>query len=424
MGAVTDLLSDLQARGLIASSTELGALAEAMQGGITVYAGFDPTAPSLHVGNLVPLLLLRRFQMAGHRVIALVGGATGLIGDPSGRSTERVLNTDDTVARWVERVKGQVQQFLDFDGDNAAVLVSNLEWTAPMSAVEFLRDVGKHFSVNQMLSKESISARLNGEGISYTEFSYMLLQSMDYLHLYRDFGCTLQVGGSDQWGNITGGLDLIRRVEGPDSHAHGLTVPLVTKADGSKFGKTAGGALWLDAQQTTPFAFYQFWLNTDDRDVATMLRYFSLRPLDEVERTIADSEQAPARRIGPRSLAAELTDLVHGRGTREHIEAASAALFGRGELAALPEDIWQQSVQDVPTVHVPGGVPLVDALVRTGLTPSKSAARRAIGEGGVYVNNERAQDADAMLDADAALHGRWMLLRRGKRSIAVAQLHG
>ena len=329
---VTDLLSDLQARGLVASSTDLGALAESMAGGITVYAGFDPTASSLHVGNLVPLLLLRRFQQAGHRVIALVGGATGLIGDPSGRSAERTLNTDDTVASWVERVRGQLQHFLDFDGDNPATLVSNLEWTAPMSAIEFLRDVGKHFSVNAMLGKESIAARLNGDGISYTEFSYMLLQAMDYLHLYRDHDCALQVGGSDQWGNITAGLDLIRRVEGPESHAHGLTVPLVTKADGTKFGKTAGGAIWLDAEQTSPFAFYQFWLNTDDRDIASMLRYFSLRPLPDIEQVIAEGGHRPASRAGQRALAAELTDLVHGRETREHIEAASAALFGRGDL--------------------------------------------------------------------------------------------
>ncbi len=422
MVPVTDLISDLQARGLVASSTDLGALAEAMSEPITLYCGFDPTASSLHVGNLVPLLLLRRFQLAGHKVIALVGGATGLIGDPSGRSTERILNTDDTVADWVERVKGQLQHFLDFDGDNPAVLVSNLDWTAPMSAIEFLRDVGKHFSVNAMLGKESIAARLNGDGISYTEFSYMLLQSMDYLHLFRDHGCSLQVGGSDQWGNITGGLDLIRRVEGPDSRAHGLTVPLVTKADGTKFGKTAGGAIWLDESLTTPFAFYQFWLNTDDRDIANMLRYFSLRPLPEVEEVIAAGEANPASRAGQRALAAELTDLVHGRETREHIEAASAALFGRGDLSTLPEDILKQATQDVPTERLDPGSSLVDALVATGLCPSKSAARRAIAEGGAYVNNQRVSDAEAVLENDAGLHGRWLLLRRGKRSIAVADL--
>ena len=424
MVPVTDLLSDLEARGLIASSTDLGALSDAMAGGITLYCGFDPTASSLHVGNLVPLLLLRRFQLAGHKVIALVGGATGLIGDPSGRSSERVLNTDDTVADWVERVKGQLQHFLDFDGDNPAILVSNLDWTAQMTAIEFLRDVGKHFSVNAMLGKESIAARLHGDGISYTEFSYMLLQSMDYLHLYRDHGCTLQVGGSDQWGNITGGLDLIRKVEGPDSHAHGLTVPLVTKADGTKFGKTAGGAVWLDAGQTTPFAFYQFWLNTDDRDIASMLRYFSLRPVVEVEAVIADGQDRPASRAGQRALAAELTDLVHGRQTREHIEAASAALFGRGDLAALPPDIWRQATEDVPNKAVASGSPVVDALVATGLSESKSAARRAVKEGGAYVNNERVSDPEALLSADRALHGRWVLLRRGKRSIAVAELVG
>ena len=395
---MTDLLSDLEARGLIASSTDLGALAESMAGPITLYCGFDPTASSLHVGNLVPLLLLRRFQLAGHKVIALVGGATGLIGDPSGRSTERVLNTDDTVADWVDRVRGQLSHFLDFGGDNPATLVSNLDWTAPMSAIEFLRDVGKHFSVNAMLNKESISARLNGDGISYTEFSYMLLQSMDYLHLYRDHGCTLQVGGSDQWGNITGGLDLIRKVEGPESRAHGLTVPLVTKADGTKFGKTAGGAIWLDAEQTSPFAFYQFWLNTDDRDVANMLRFFSLRPVSEVEEVISSGEANPASRAGQRALAAELTDLVHGRQAREHIEAASAALFGRGELAELPETIWRQATEDVPTMAVQAGTTVIDALVATGLCDSKSAARRAIKEGGAYVNNARVSDHDATLE--------------------------
>ncbi len=422
MDSVTDLLSDLEARGLIASSTDLGALSEGMAESITLYCGFDPTAPSLHVGNLVPLLLLRRFQLAGHKVIALVGGATGLIGDPSGRSAERVLNTDQTVADWVERVKGQLAHFLDFDGDNPAVLVSNLDWTAPMSAIEFLRDVGKHFSVNAMLGKESIAARLNGDGISYTEFSYMLLQSMDYLHLFRDHACSLQVGGSDQWGNITGGLDLIRKVEGPESRAHGLTVPLVTKADGTKFGKTAGGAVWLDPDQTTPFAFYQFWLNTDDRDVANYLRFFSLRPLVEVEAVIAEGQARPASRAGQRALAAELTDLVHGRRTREHIEAASAALFGRGDLRALPEDIWRQATLDVPTVPVDTGSPIVDALVAAGLCESKSAARRALKEGGAYVNNERVSDPESVLSDEHALHGRWILLRRGKRSIAVAAL--
>ncbi|MBK9436333.1 MAG: tyrosine--tRNA ligase [Micrococcales bacterium] len=421
---VTDLLSDLQARGLVASSTDLGALAESMAGGITVYAGFDPTASSLHVGNLVPLLLLRRFQQAGHRVIALVGGATGLIGDPSGRSAERTLNTDDTVASWVERVRGQLQHFLDFDGDNPATLVSNLEWTAPMSAIEFLRDVGKHFSVNAMLGKESIAARLNGDGISYTEFSYMLLQAMDYLHLYRDHDCALQVGGSDQWGNITAGLDLIRRVEGPESHAHGLTVPLVTKADGTKFGKTAGGAIWLDAEQTSPFAFYQFWLNTDDRDIASMLRYFSLRPLPDIEQVIAEGERRPASRAGQRALAAELTDLVHGRETREHIEAASAALFGRGDLQVLPAQILRESTQDVPTVGLPAETSVVDAFLAAGLSDSKSAARRAIKEGGAYINNERVSDGETALPADRALHGRWLLLRRGKRSIAVVDVVG
>lgn len=419
---MTDLLSDLQARGLVASATDLGALERALSDGVTVYVGFDPTASSLHVGHLVPLLMLRRFQLAGHKAIALVGGATGLIGDPSGRNSERTLNTDDVVAGYVESVKRQLSAFLDFEGENPAILVSNLDWTAPMSAIEFLRDIGKHFSVNQMLAKDSVAARLNGQGISYTEFSYMLLQSMDYLHLYRDHGCNLQVGGSDQWGNIVSGLDLIRRVEGPQAQAHGLTVPLITKADGTKFGKTAGGAIWLDPDQTSPFAFYQFWLNADDRDIPTWLRLFSLRPLAEVEGVLAEWEQRPATRAAQRALARELTDLVHGRETREHIEAASAALFGRGDLAGLPAEILQQATADVPTAQVASGTTVVDALVATGLCESKGAARRSIAEGGAYLNNERVTDVEAGLDGSQALHGRWVLLRRGKRNLALATL--
>lgn len=419
---MTDLLSDLQARGLVASATDLGALERALSDGVTVYVGFDPTASSLHVGHLVPLLMLRRFQLAGHKAIALVGGATGLIGDPSGRNSERTLNTDDVVAGYVESVKRQLSAFLEFDGDNPAILVSNLDWTAPMSAIEFLRDIGKHFSVNQMLAKDSVAARLNGQGISYTEFSYMLLQSMDYLHLYRDHGCNLQVGGSDQWGNIVSGLDLIRRVEGPQAQAHGLTVPLITKADGTKFGKTAGGAIWLDPDQTSPFAFYQFWLNADDRDIPNWLRLFSLRPLAQIEGVLSEWEQRPATRAAQRALAQELTDLVHGRETRDHIEAASAAVFGRGELNALPAQILQEATADVPTAEVSPGTTVVEALVTTGLCGSKGAARRSIAEGGVYLNNERVTDADAVVDASCALHSRWVLLRRGKRNLALATL--
>ncbi len=417
-----DFLADLQARGLVASATDLGALNEALTRGVTVYVGFDPTAPSLHVGHLVPLLMLRRFQQHGHKVIALVGGATGLIGDPSGRNSERTLNTDDVVAGYVDSVKGQLRAFLDFEGGNPAILVSNLDWTAPLTAIEFLRDIGKHFSVNQMLGKDSVSARLNGSGISYTEFSYMLLQAMDFLHLYRDHGCDLQVGGSDQWGNITAGLDLIRKVVGPDADAHGLTVPLITKADGTKFGKTAGGAIWLDPAQTTPFAFYQFWLNADDRDIASWLRLFSLRPLGELDEVIAQWQTRPASRAAQRALAIELTDLVHGRQTREHIEAASAALFGRGELHSLPEEILQQATADVPTAHVPPGTLVLDALVAAGLCTSRSAARRAIGEGGAYANNARVGDEKQCLEPSQALHGRWVLLRRGKRSLALVDL--
>ncbi|MDQ1249311.1 MAG: tyrosyl-tRNA synthetase [Actinomycetota bacterium] len=417
-----DLLAELRWRGLVAQSTDDRALAEALADGPqTLYCGFDPTAASLHVGNLVPLLTLRRFQLAGHLPIGLVGGATGLIGDPSGRSSERNLNSVEIVEAWLANIRAQLAVVLEFDGPAAASVVSNYDWTAQLSAIDLLRDVGKHFSVNQMLDKESVRARLEGPGISYTEFSYMVLQANDYLELYRSRRCTLQIGGADQWGNITAGLDLIRRVmghEGPKAHA--LTVPLVTKSDGSKFGKTAGGAVWLSADLTSPYAFYQFWINTDDRDVGRFLRLFSLRPPAEIVALEQASLARPAARLGQRALAEELTSLIHSPAEAARVEEASRALFGRGDTATLDGATLTAALTETPHAEVVGdqSVPVVDLLLQTGLCESKGAARRAVGEGGVYVNNVRVSDNDAVIATADALADGWVVLRRGKRSVA------
>lgn len=423
------LLEDLKWRGLVAQSTDETELARALnEGNLRLYCGFDPTAASLHVGNLVPLLTLRRFQNAGHPPIALVGGATGLIGDPSGRSTERSLNSDEIVADWVDRIRGQVSSFIELEGPDAADVVSNLDWTEPLSAIEFLREIGKHFSVNVMLSKDSVKNRLNDAGISYTEFSYMLLQSYDYLELYRRHNCRLQIGGSDQWGNITAGLDLIRRVEGVDAPAaHALTVPLVTKSDGTKFGKTAEGAIWLDPQLTTPYAFYQFWLNTDDRDVEPFLRYFSMRPREELETIFAEHSEAPFKRSAQRALAAELTTLVHGGRACEQAAAAGQALFSGGDLSQIDENTVAAALASAP--HTSWRQPgpdewpsVVDLFVESGLSESRGAARRTIKEGGAYLNNVRVEDDEAKADATSLLHDRWWLVRRGKKSFASVEL--
>ncbi|MFZ1574457.1 MAG: tyrosine--tRNA ligase [Chromatiaceae bacterium] len=419
-----DFLAELRWRGLVAQATDEAALAEALGAGpITLYCGFDPTAASLHVGNLVPLLTLRRFQLAGHRPIGLVGGATGLIGDPSGRSTERTLQDLDVVATWLANIRAQLGIVLDFDGPSAATVVSNYDWTSQLTAIELLRDIGKHFSVNQMLAKESVSARLADAGISYTEFSYMILQANDYLELYRRHGCTLQIGGSDQWGNITAGLDLIRRVAGHDGpRAHALTVPLVTKADGSKFGKTAGGAVWLDGALTSPYAFYQFWINTDDRDIARFLRLFSLRPPAEIAELEEQSAQRPAARLAQRALAAEMTALLHSEAEAARVEEASRALFGRGDVASLDAATLDAALSEAPHTEVTSpNAGVVELLVASGLCESKGAARRAIGEGGAYLNNERVTDPDRTVTGADALAGGWVLLRRGKRSIAGAR---
>jgi tyrosyl-tRNA synthetase len=414
---VTDILDDLAWRGLIAQSTDLDELRAMLAAGpVTLYCGFDPTAPSLHVGNLVQLLTLRRFQQAGHRTIGLVGGATGLIGDPSGKSTERVLNSEEVVAGWLERIREQVSRFLSLT-DDEGLIVSNLDWTAPMSAIEFLRDVGKHFPVNRMLARETVKSRLDTTGLSYTEFSYVLLQSMDFLELYRRYGCRLQTGGSDQWGNLTSGVDLIRRAEGGTAHA--LTTPLVTRADGTKFGKTAGGeTYWLDADLTTPYAFYQFWLNADDRDVARFLKFFSFRGREEIEELEKATSERPAARAAQRALAEELTTLVHGAEETDKVTLASRALFGQGELGDLDERTLSSALASVPSATVAAPLPsVVDLLAETGLVASKSEARRTITQGGAYVNNVKVTDDTAVPNPSDLLHGRYLVLRRGKRNV-------
>ena len=423
--AASEFIADLRWRGLIAQSTNEQELVDDLAAGpITLYCGFDPTAISLHVGNLVPLLALRRFQQQGHQPIALVGGATGLIGDPSGRASERTLNTPEVIEGWVDRIKDQVSSFIDFSGDNSGLVVSNLEWTHELSAIEFLRDVGKHFSVNVMLSKDSVKTRLADQGISFTEFSYMLLQSYDYLELFRQHGCRLQIGGSDQWGNITAGLDLIRRVEGSDAvRAHALTVPLVTKADGTKFGKTAGGAIWLDAELTSPYEFYQYWLNADDRDIEAFTKIFSMQSRALLEERLRAHAKAPHKRIAQRELAAELTKLVHGDEELEQALAAGQALFGGGDLNALSETTLEAVLATAPgsSYEIADDAiwpSVVDALVASGLAKGKGDARRVIKEGGAYLNNERVTDDSQLASAEELLHGRWWLLRRGKKSFA------
>jgi tyrosyl-tRNA synthetase len=414
---VTDILDDLAWRGLIAQSTDLDELRAMLAAGpVTLYCGFDPTAPSLHVGNLVQILTLRRFQLAGHRTIGLVGGATGLIGDPSGKSAERVLNSEEVVAGWLEKIRDQVSRILSLKEDEGFI-VSNLDWTGPMTAIEFLRDVGKHFPVNRMLARDTVRTRLDTTGLSYTEFSYMLLQSLDYLELYRRYGCRLQTGGSDQWGNLASGVDLIRRAEGGTAHA--LTTPLVTRADGTKFGKTAGGeTYWLDPSMTTPYAFYQFWLGADDRDVVRFLKFFSFRDRDEIEELEKATGDRPAARLAQRALAEELTTLVHGADETAKVIAASRALFGQGELGELDERTLESALDSVPSVAVSQPLPtVVDLLAETGLVGSKSEARRTIAQGGAYLNNAKVTDETAVPSSSDLLHGRFLVLRRGKRNV-------
>jgi tyrosyl-tRNA synthetase len=419
-----NLIEDLRWRGLLAQTTDEAALLEALKKPLTLYVGFDPTAPSLHAGNLVVLLVLRRFQLAGHNPIALVGGATGLVGDPSGKNEERTLNSTEIVEGWVNRIRKQVSAFLDFDAPkNPAAVVNNLDWTSPLSAIEFLRDIGKHFSVNQMLSKDSVSARLEGGGISYTEFSYQVLQSYDFLELYRRNNCTLQVGGSDQWGNIVAGLDLIRRVEQGSGHA--LTVPLLMKADGTKFGKTAGGSVWLDPEMTSPYAFFQFWLNSDDKDVINFLKVFSFKSHAEITELEKSHNENPGLREAHRALARELTSLVHSEETTQRVEAAARALFGQGELSELDEATLASALAELPrtTVSAKEEIPTwVDLLAATGVVDSKSAARRIVKEGGAYLNNVKISGEDFRPSKSDFLCGKYAVLRKGKRDLAAVEL--
>jgi tyrosyl-tRNA synthetase len=417
---VSDIIDELTWRGLIAQSTDLHELRRALNAGqVTLYCGFDPTAPGMHIGNLVQMLTVRRFQLAGHRPVGLVGGATGLIGDPSGKSAERVLNTRETVAEWVERIRGEVGRFIDLsDG----LIVSNLDWTGPMSALEFLRDVGKHFSVNRMLDRESVKARLEGGGISYTEFSYQLLQAMDFLELYRRYGCTLQTGGSDQWGNLVAGVDLIRRVEGASVHA--LATPLITKPDGTKYGKTEGGAIWLSPDLLSPYGFYQFWLNVSDAEVPRLLRVFTFRGREEIAELEEATRLRPAAREGQRVLAGDVTTLVHGDKECAKAIAASRAIFGQGTLEDLDAATLAGVTTEVPSARLaPGPLPPVaDLMAACGIVPSKSAARRAIAEGGAYLNNQRVTEPDAAPGEQDLLHGRYLILRRGKRTVGAVEV--
>ncbi|MBT9257588.1 tyrosine--tRNA ligase [Phycicoccus sp. MAQZ13P-2] len=414
---MTDILDELQWRGLVAQSTDESALRTALADGpITAYCGFDPTAPSLHFGNLVQLVLLRHLQRAGHRVICLVGGSTGLIGDPR-PTAERVLKTKEQTAEWVANIRRQVEPFLGGDEANPAVFVNNLDWTAPMSALDFLRDVGKHFRVNQMVKKDAIAARLNSdEGISYTEFSYQLLQGLDYLQLYRDFGCTLQTGGNDQWGNLTAGSDLIHRVEGASVHL--LTTPLLTDSSGEKFGKSAGNAIWLDPSMTSPYAFYQYWLNVEDASVVTLLKVFTDRGSEEIEDLGRQVQDEPWKRAAQRALAEDVTTLVHGRAATDAARAAAEALFGKGDLRALDGPTLRDAAAELPSGAVTVGMPLVDALVAVGLADSRNAARRTLGEGGASVNGAKVTDPDAVLGADDVLEGGVVVLRRGRKNLA------
>jgi len=418
------LLEDLQWRKSIAQTTDQGELAKYLDGGSrSLYLGFDPTAPSLHIGNLVALTVLRRFQLAGHKPIALVGGATGLVGDPSGRNSERTLNEVEVVNEWVGKIRKQLEGFLDFSGSNPAIMANNLDWTAPVSAIQFLRDIGKHFSVNQMLARESVSARLEAGGISYTEFSYQVLQAFDFLELNRRQDCHLQIGGSDQWGNIVAGVDLIRRVESKSAHA--LTIPLLAKADGTKFGKTADGSIWLDANMTSPYAFFQFFLNSDDRDVEQLLRTFSFKSHEELESLFESLRTNPGAREAHRALAREVTSLIHGEDQTLKVENAARALFGQSEIRELDEATLESALKELPRTSLTNGQEFptwVDLLCAAGVVDSKSAARRVVKEGGAYLNNEKISGEDFKPQQSDLLHGRFMVLRKGKRDLAAVEV--
>ncbi len=417
-----EIIPELQWRGLIAQSTDLEEISKVCANPVTLYCGFDPTAPSLHLGNLVQILTVRRFQQYGHKPLALVGGATGLIGDPK-ESGERTLNSVDLVGEWVDRIRTQLERFYDFTGPNAAQMVNNLDWTRDLNAIEFLRDIGKHFSVNRMLDREAVAARLAKDGISFTEFSYQLLQSFDYLELYRRYDCVLQTGGSDQWGNITAGVDLVRRVESKGVHA--LTTPLLTRADGQKFGKTESGTIWLDPQLTSPYSFFQYWINADDRDIPNLLKTFSFKSESEIAELVQASIDQPQERAAQRALASELTEIVHGAQESTGAQNAGKALFGGGDLADLPESTLQAALTEASLGEVSisevsdGKLPALDELlVRCGLAQSKKAARRTIAEGGAYVNNIRIEQEDFQVPVSDLLYGRWVVLRRGRKAFA------
>lgn len=410
-----DLLQELEWRGLINQVTDKEGLQKLLkEEKVTLYSGFDPTADSLHIGHLLPILTLRRFQLAGHRPIALVGGATGLIGDPSGKKSERTLNPKETVQQWSERIKEQLSRFLDFDAkDNPAKIANNYDWIGSLDVVSFLRDVGKHFGINYMLAKESVQSRIE-TGISFTEFSYMILQALDFLKLYQNEQCRLQIGGSDQWGNITAGLELIRKTEG-DAKAFGLTVPLVTKADGTKFGKTESGAVWLDKEKTSPYEFYQFWINTDDRDVIKYLKYFTFLSKEEIEELEKQLQKAPEQRAAQKALAEEMTKLVHGEDALKQAVRISEALFS-GSVSQLTAEEIEQGFKDVPSFEYEGEeVPLVELLVMAKIVPSKRQAREDIANGAIYINGERMQDVNAIITKANRIEGRFTIIRRGKK---------
>jgi tyrosyl-tRNA synthetase len=417
------ILDDLKARGLIYQNTDEDTLYKRLESPITVYCGFDPTADSLHIGHLLPLLVLRRFQLAGHQPIALVGGGTGLIGDPSGKTSERTLNPTEVVQQWADRIKEQQRPFLSFDTEtNPAILANNYEWLGSLQVIEFLRDIGKNFSLGTMLAKESVESRMS-RGISFTEFSYTILQAYDFMKLNELYGCELQVGGSDQWGNIISGIDLIRRTSaGEESQAYGLTMPLVTKSDGTKFGKTEGGAVWLDPEKTSPYHFYQFWMNTDDRDVVKYLKYFTFLSLEEIDQLAQEVETQPEKRSAQRTLAQEMTELVHGVEARLRAEKISQALF-TGGLENLSGREVEEGFSDVPSADIsdPESL-LVDALIEVGAVTSKRQAREAIETGAVYINGVRQTDTGVSLAQLAKIDDKFIIIRRGKKNYYLIKL--
>lgn len=415
-----NIIDEFEWRGLIAQSTDREALREQMSTPTAAYVGFDPTGPSLHAGHLVPLLMLKRLQLAGHTPIVLAGGATGMIGDPRDVG-ERSMNDADTVKDWADRISGQLSRFVSFEGENKAQLVNNYDWVSQMSAIELLRDLGKNFSLNTMLGRETVKRRLETDGMSYTEFSYMLLQANDYVHLCRNYGARLQMGGSDQWGNIISGVDLNRRLDGEVVHA--LTVPLVTDSEGNKFGKsTGGGKLWLDPEMTSPYSWFQYFINTADADVIRYLRWFTFLGREELDRLEVEVAERPFKREAQRVLAQEMTTLVHGEDSVAKVELAAQALFGKAELADLDEQTLVAALQETEIAELSQDVDILELLVSAGLEKSKGAARRTVGEGGAYVNNQRIEDIEWKPSAEDLLHGKWLVLRKGKKRFAGAKL--